>query len=147
MTHQEQAVQHVIHGLFESWKTLDPVRFAGAFAQDAQFTDVVGNTASGRAAIAELHVLPFTQLFKNAVIELLDTPIVFVTSDVASVDMHWKMRGHTTSQGASLPPRKGLLHVVVVRRDHVWWPVVAHNTDYTAAYAGPAPDSLRRLVT
>ncbi|SMB83130.1 SgcJ/EcaC family oxidoreductase [Deinococcus hopiensis] len=133
----EQATQHLI----DQWRTLDPLRFASSFAADAEFTDVVGNTARGQTAIAELHVMPFTKLFRNAVIDVEEMPIRFVTPDVACVNIHWTMRGHTSFQGEALPPRRGMLHLVVARRDGRWQPVVAHNTDHTAVYGRGASEA------
>ncbi|MFC4454840.1 SgcJ/EcaC family oxidoreductase [Deinococcus sonorensis] len=139
----KDAVLYAIRHLVDRWRTLDPQRFAASFSEDAEFTDVVGNTARGRPAIAELHVMPFTRLFREAVIDVGDTPIRFVTPEVASVGVHWTMHGHTSAQGEVLPPRQGILHVVVAQQDGQWWPVVAHNTDHTAVYsrssAEPAP--------
>ncbi|MFB9994774.1 SgcJ/EcaC family oxidoreductase [Deinococcus oregonensis] len=136
MTQIDQgAVLQVIHHLVDQWKTLDPQRFSASFAADAEFTDVIGNTARGRAAIAELHVMPFTKLFKDAIIEVGQVSVKFVTSDVASVGVHWRMHGHRSFQGESLPPRQGFLHVVVTLQDGKWWPVVVHNADHTATYS------------
>ena len=141
MTQEEQDIRQATEELISSWNTLDPAQFAASFAPDAQFTDVIGTTVKGRAAIAALHLLPFTRLFQSAQLQVTEMPVQLVSEGVASIRLHWKMHGHTSAHGESLPPRAGIMYVIMVRRDGRWWPVVAHNTDHTATSAsGPGPE-------
>ena len=132
MAQQEQDIHRVLELLIENWNTHDPDQFAASFSQDAQFTDVLGNTAEGRNEVARLHVVPFARLFQHAELGVQQTPVKFLTDDVASVSLNWTMTGSTTAQGEPWPPRNGIMHMVLVRREDRWWPVLAHNTDHTA---------------
>ena len=134
MVQDESEIQSVVEKLIQNWNTHDPSCFAASFAEDAQFTDVLGQTVQGRGEIARLHVVPFTRLFVAAELAVEQAPVKFVTGEVASVNLHWSMQGHTSVQGEPLPPRRGVMQLVVVRRDGRWWPVVAHNSDHTATY-------------
>ncbi|WP_425146023.1 YybH family protein [Deinococcus sp.] len=124
MTQPEDDIRQALNALIESWNTHDPEQLAASFTQDAQFTDVMGHAAEGRAALARLHVMPFARLFNSAELEVEQAPIKLVSDEVASVNLRWPLRGGATPQGAPLPPRAGVMHVVVVRRENRWWPTI-----------------------
>lgn len=132
----DAALRTTIEDLFANWNTHDPNTFAETFSEDAEFTDIMGNTAKGRDAIAEQHVKPFGMLFQKAVLSLTNLSVKQLTDEVVSASAHWAMLGHVSPQGEPLPERRGILHVVLVWRDKAWYPEVVHNTDHTGTYQG-----------
>lgn len=50
------------------WNAKDATAFSEALAEDATFTDVIGQTARGRGAIATQHEFPFTRNMRLAVL-------------------------------------------------------------------------------
>lgn len=120
----EQAIARLVGDLADAWNTHDAATFAAQFRLDAEFTDVVGQTARGRAAITAQHGPPFARLFRQARFVVTEHTIRVLTPGVASVDCRWAMTGRSSSTGAVLPPRHGLLHLVFVAEQGRWWSVV-----------------------
>lgn len=126
--------------LFAAWNTKDPRAFGAVFAPDAEFTDVVGNHARGRDAIAELHVFPFEKLFADATLTLIDVRDRDLTAGLSSLDAAWVVTGRTSPTGEPLPERTGVMHIVAAERDQAWVPLIVHNVDLSAARAAnPGP--------
>jgi uncharacterized protein (TIGR02246 family) len=90
----------------------DAHAFAENFAEDVDFTNVIGCSARGRKAIEEFHAPFFATRFKNTEIK-----IRMLTLDIAAVEVSWEMTGAVEVDGTPLPPRKALLNLVVTRHE------------------------------
>ncbi len=109
----------------------DSHAFAETFAEDADFTNVRGDSAHGRRAVEDFHAPMFATRFKNTQLTAADVKIRFLSSDIASVDIHWEMTGATEADGTPIPIRKGLLNWVVARHGDRWLISVMHNQELT----------------
>lgn len=115
----------------DAWNQHDAHAFAGTFAEDADFTNVRGDSAHGRKAVEDFHAPTFATRFKNTHQTADDVKIRFLTPDIASVDIRWEMTGATDAEGTPIPIRKALLNWVVTRHSDRWLIVVMHNQDLT----------------
>ena len=116
----------------DAWNRHDAHAFAAVFAEDADFTNVLGIGASGRAKIEEFHAPVFATIFKNSHQKHDDIKIRFIRDDIAAVDVHWQMTGATDPQGNPRPDRRGLLNFVMAKDAGRWQIVVMHNLDLSA---------------
>lgn len=125
----EQGIKQTLTSSVQAWNRHDAKAFSMAFADDADFTNVVGMSAHGRAEIEKFHAPMFATRFKDTYLTMTDTKIRFLTPDIAAVDSHWEMTGAKGPDGQEIPLRKGLLNVVMTRSNGQWLTTVMHNMD------------------
>jgi uncharacterized protein (TIGR02246 family) len=132
------AIAQTVANFVNAWNVHDAHAFAATFAEDADFTNVAGTHALGRAKIEAFHAPMFAAVFKDSHQTAVIRSIRFLRSDLASVDADWQMTGAKTPDGVPRPPRKGLLDFVMARQsDGSWLIEVMHNTDLTNSSAAP----------
>ena len=124
---EEEGIKKLVDSFVDAWNQHDVHAFAATFAEDADFTNVVGAGAHGRAAVEEFHAPVFTTVFKNSHLTVNNVQIRFLTPDVASVDVHWEMTGAVGSDGIPIPLRQGLLNWIVTRQEGRWLILIMHN--------------------
>jgi len=125
----ENEIKQVLTGSVDAWNRHDAKAFSMAFAEDADFTNVVGMSAHGRTEIERFHAPMFATRFKDTHLTITDTKIRFITPDIAAVDAHWEMIGAKGPDGQEIPLRKGLLNLVMTRSNGQWLTTVMHNMD------------------
>jgi uncharacterized protein (TIGR02246 family) len=123
------AIRNVVDHLAEAWNRHDAHAFALAFAPDADFTNILGQGASGRSNIEEFHARSFASVFKNSKLTILDVKTRFLRPDIAAVDVRWTLAGMLDPQGAPRPDRRGLLNFVMTKDAGQWQITVMHNMD------------------
>ena len=101
------------------------------FSEDADFTNVRGQSASGRADIEKFHAEVFERFFKQSHQTGEVTRIRFLRPDIAVVDLHWEMTGATDNAGKPVPYRSGLANCVFTKSGGEWLVTVMHNTELT----------------
>jgi uncharacterized protein (TIGR02246 family) len=126
------AIAQTVANSVNAWNLHDAHAFAMTFTEDADFTNVAGIHANGRASVEAFHAPRFAGVFKDTHETAAIRSIRFLRTDLASVDIDWQMTGAKTPDGASRPPRKGLLDWVMARQsDGSWLIQVMHNTELT----------------
>ena len=123
----EEAIRKVLADFAEAWNKHDAKAFSMVFAEDADFTNVRGMSAHGRAEVEKFHAPRFATIFKETHQKTTDTKIRFIRPDVAAVDVLWEMTGAKTQEGQEIPLRKGLLNLVMTKDDARWFITVMHN--------------------
>jgi uncharacterized protein (TIGR02246 family) len=99
---------------------------------DADFTNVAGVHAQGRANLKSFHAPVFAGIFKDSHQRAWIRSIRFLLADLAAVD--WEMIGVKSPDGTPRPDRKGLLNWVMARQsDGTWLIEIMHNTELTNA--------------
>jgi uncharacterized protein (TIGR02246 family) len=126
---EDDAIRAVMDRFMDAWNRHDVHAFAAVFAEDADFTNVRGQGASGRTKIEEVHARPFVTMFKDSHQKYTDVKIRYLRPDLAAVDVHWEMTGATDAQGNPGPVRQGLLNFVMMKNAGQWQIVVMHNMD------------------
>ncbi len=126
----ETVIHKTLNNFILAWNDHDATAFAATFTIDADFTNVRGDFAHGRAAIDSFHAPIFLGRFKNSHQTMSAVKIRFLTSDLAMVDAHWEMTGDVSpATGQVVPLRKGLLSFVMKRVGTDWLILIMHNTD------------------
>jgi len=121
-------ISSTIAGFATAWNKHDVNAFSMLFAEDADFTNVVGQGGHGRAEVKEFYVRPFDTWFKKSNFKFIRQKIRLIKPDVASVDAWWEMSGTVSAGGKSNPVRKGLLSFVMTKQQGAWLFLVMHNT-------------------
>ncbi|HMB83834.1 MAG TPA: SgcJ/EcaC family oxidoreductase [Terriglobales bacterium] len=127
----DQGIQKLVASFMDAWNSHDAHAFAETFAEDADFTNVIGRSAHGRKAVEEFHAPMFATRFKNTHLTAGEVKVRTINPDIASVDVSWEMTGAIETDGTPLPTRKGLLNWVVTRHDDRWLIAVMHNQEFT----------------
>jgi len=143
-SHTETAVARVVDALVAAWNDHDEQAFARPFAADADFTNVFGMRARGRASIAAFHAPIFRTIFKDSRLVATDTHIRFLRPDVAAVDIGWEMTGARDPQGNEWPRRRGLMNLVVANDNGAWSIAVMHNMDLDSEDMAEAQAALQQ---
>lgn len=129
---EEHAIRAVMDRFTDAWNHHDAKAFAAVFSEDADFTNVRGVGASGRANIEAFHAPVFATIFSKSHQEYTNIKTRFLRPDVAAVDVQWKMAGTLDAQGNPRPEREGLLNFVMVKNNGRWEIVLMHNLDISA---------------
>jgi len=125
----DKAIKQVLTDFVEAWNHHDAKAFSMVFTDDADFTNVRGMSAHGRAEIEKMHAPRFATNFKDGNQKLTETKIRFITSDIAAVDVHWEMTGAKGPDGQEIPLRKGLANLIMTRSSGRWLILIMHNMD------------------
>jgi uncharacterized protein (TIGR02246 family) len=128
------AIEQTVERFLGAWNKHGAHAFAMTFTEDADFTNVAGTHARGRANVETFHARVFATVFKNSYQTAQIRSIRFLTPDLAAVDVDWQMTGVILPNGTPMPNRKGLLNWVMARQAGGAWLIeVMHNTDLTNA--------------
>ena len=125
----EKWIRQVLTGFVEAWNHHDAKVFSMVFAEDADFTNVRGMSAHGRAEVEKFHAPRFATKFKDSNQKIAEIKIRFITPDVAAVDARWEMTGAKGPDGQDIPLRKGLLNFIMTRSSGQWLIMIMHNMD------------------
>ena len=125
----EDGIKEALAGFVGAWNKHDARAFSMVFAEDADFTNVIGMSAHGRADVEKFHAPMFATRFKDTSQKMTRTKIRFIKPDVAAVDTWWEMTGAKSPEGQDIPLRKGLLNFVMTRKGGKWFITVMHNMD------------------
>src|SRR5581483_4036467 len=142
----ERAVRNLIEGLVEAWNRHDAAAFADAFALDADFTNVFGMRAKGRAAIIDFHAPIFETMFKQSRLSATAVEVRFLRPDVAAIDVHWEMSGARDPRGNEWSLRRGLINLVATNERSSWLIAVMHNMDLPSEEMAKAQEELQRQM-
>jgi uncharacterized protein (TIGR02246 family) len=126
---EEHRITQVLGDMVDAWNRNDAGAFARVFADDAEFTNVRGAVARGRADV-ERHYLPmFETTFKGTTQTIEDARIRFIRPDVASVDALRILSGLKAADGQPRPATRTLLGIVMTWENDRWLIASMHNID------------------
>jgi uncharacterized protein (TIGR02246 family) len=128
-------IKQVCADFSENFSRHDAHGVALTFAEDADFTNMRGVHSRGRADIEKW----FASLFRGNLKDSLRTDTVksirFFTPDLASVDAETMITGTKAADGSEIPPRKGLMIVLMTRQNGRWLIGTFHEAEYPAQRA------------
>lgn len=124
----------VIKDFISHWNQKDLEKFGKLFTEQAEFTDVVGQTAIGREAIIQQHVFPFQVVMKKAQFEMNDLYLRQLVDNIVMVSAMWKVVGSLTPTGAQLPDRSGVIQIILNKQSSDWKILLVHNSDNALPY-------------
>jgi uncharacterized protein (TIGR02246 family) len=135
----DKAIRALVAEFRAAWNAHDAVRLAAVFAENADYTSWRGNRAGGRVGVRAHHSAVFQNALKESVLTVDGLKVRTVRPDVASVDVWWSMTGARDEAGALLPPRRGLMDLLVSRTEEGPWQIlVFHNQQVPREAPGPA---------
>lgn len=123
----EEGIRKVLSDFIEAWNKHDAKAFSMVFAEDADFTNVGGLSAHGRAEVEKFHAPRFATTFKDSLQKITEIKIRFIKPNVAAVDARWEMTGAKNREGQDIPLRRGLLNFVMTKAGEKWFIAVMHN--------------------
>jgi uncharacterized protein (TIGR02246 family) len=125
----ERAIESVMLMFQESWNSHDAASLARLFDASADFVNVVGLRAKGRAEIEAFHTPIFKTMFAESNLTMTGFHSRLLHTDVAALDAEWEMTGAKDPMGNPLPYRRGLASAVLTRNAGRRLIEVFHNQD------------------
>jgi uncharacterized protein (TIGR02246 family) len=133
-TQTRSEILATVETMFDAWNRHDMAMHTSAFANDADFVNVLGLYWHGRAEIEARHVELHRKIYRDSSMKLLNCGLRLIAPNVVLAQIHWEMTGHETPPFAPFAPvRQGLTTAVFVQRDGRWSIVSSHNTDIVSA--------------
>lgn len=132
------AIGQTMAAFMNAWNLHDARAFALTFTPDADFTNVFGVHAQGRAGVESFHAPVFATIFRNSHLSGAIRSIRFLTPQLAAVDVDWQMTGAESPGGDPVPLRTGLLAWIMQRQSDGGWLIeVMHNTNLPSESTAP----------
>jgi len=132
------AIKQVCADFSENFSRHDAHGVAMTFAEDADFTNMRGNHSHGRKDIENW----FAALFRGNLKDSLRTDTVksirFFNSELAAVDADTVITGTKAADGSEVPPRKGLMIVMMTKQNGRWLIGTFHEAEYPTPRGGSA---------
>jgi uncharacterized protein (TIGR02246 family) len=91
MTRDEQSICQVVKQLETSWNAGDSAAFAGVFAQDADFVDILGRHHKGRATIEAGHRQIFGTIYRDSRNTYTVKEVRFLQPNIAIAFVHSRL--------------------------------------------------------
>ena len=137
------SIKQVFTDFYEGFSRHDAHAAAMTFAEDADFTNMRGVHSHGREEIEKW----LASLFRGNLAEAHRTDIVrsirFFNPQLAAVDADTIIMGTKAADGSEMPPRKGLMIVVMTKQNGRWLISDFHEAEFPAANAGVAGSGSR----
>lgn len=133
---QTYTVLHILDQFLTNWNNKDLESFGKLFSRDAEFTDVIGQTAIGREAIVKQHRYPFENVMKFATLEIKDHYIRPLADNLIMVSALWKVTGSLTPGGDKLADRNGVIQLILKTDSTTNQTLIqlVHNSDNALPY-------------
>ena len=128
-------IQQLLDSFLNTWNQKDLDGFMGNFSEDAEFTDVINQTAIGKAAIKKQHEFAFNVVMKKASFEMSNIYMREIQPDIVMVSANWLNKNSQTPDGNMLPDRNGVIQFVITKDANTKWKFrLVHNSDYSLPY-------------
>lgn len=121
----EDAIKKVFADFAAAWEKDDAKGMAAFWADDGDLINPAGRVGKGRAEVEKLLADEHSSLFKGTRITFTVSGIRFLGRDVAIYDAAYEVVGAHGPDGKELPPQKGLLTSVLVKKSGQWRTVAA----------------------
>lgn len=130
-----EVVKAVLQNFLDTWNAKDLAGFMRDFAEDAEFTDVVGQVALGKEAIEKQHHFAFTVVMKNASFEMTNIYMREVVDGLVMVSANWLNVKSQTPSGQLLPDRNGVIQFIIALDTNLKAQIkLVHNSDFSLPY-------------
>jgi uncharacterized protein (TIGR02246 family) len=134
---ERAAVEAIVKLLEAAWTARDPVAFAAPFPEDADFVNIVGELARGRAAVVAGHHAIFRDFYADSTAKLTLKAVRLLTADVALAHVHSVL---DAPKGPLAGRNTALFSMVLTKTDDRWEIAAFHNTREMARGKKPAAD-------
>jgi len=130
------AIKQVCAEFSESFTRHDAHGVAMTFAEDGDFANMRGAHSHGRADIEKW----FTGLFRGNLKDSVRTDTVrsirFYAPEIAEAEAETVITGTKAADGSQIPPRKGLMIVLMMKTSGRWLIASFHEAEYPALRGG-----------
>jgi uncharacterized protein (TIGR02246 family) len=104
--------------------------FAAAFAENADFVNVIGMHWQGRQEIEAKHTVTHRTIFRNSTLQIVDQSVRFLSPSIALAHVSTELKGaESLRERVASETRRSLLTCVLVKEADRWLITAAHNTD------------------
>jgi len=136
------AIKKTCADFSESFTRHDAHAVAMTFAEDGDFTNMRGNHSNGRKDIEKWFSGLFAGNLKDSVRTDTVRSIRYFSPELAAVDADTVITGTKAADGSMIPPRKGLMVVLMVKKSGQWSIGTFHESEYPAARPAAAINPL-----
>lgn len=131
----EETLRDEIRGLLdrqtEAWNQGDAAAFAEAASEEIWFTNILGQTRTGRREFQERHAEIFAGMFRGSRLEQETVRFRLLGPDAAMVETRVRLTGFRALPPGISPSADGALHTrllqVLVQQDGGWRVAAYHN--------------------
>jgi uncharacterized protein (TIGR02246 family) len=132
-TRDEAAIGAVVDHFVRAWNEHDMGAFAALFADAAEFVNAIGLHWCGRAQIEAAQARNHATIFRESRIENMAARQRLLVPGVALVHATWDLVGQRGRDGHAIPPRAGIITMVLVQAGDAWPIAAFQNTDIVRA--------------
>jgi uncharacterized protein (TIGR02246 family) len=134
---ERSAIEAIVRHLETSWNAMDAEAFASPFQEDADFVNIVGEHARGRAAIVEGHRAIFRDFYADSTTKLTLMAARLLRPEVALAHVQSVL---DAPKGPLAGRNTGVFSMVLTKEDGQWTIAAFHNTRQMARGARPRGD-------
>jgi len=128
----EAEIVQTVQAFEDGWNRHDMEACFSAYADDADFVNVLGSWWRGRGEIVREHAARHRNVFRESALRTTQVAIRFLAPDIAVVHVGWELSGARDPLGETIPMRRGLITHMMSRREGRWRVEAAQNTDLVA---------------
>lgn len=132
---ETNAIAEVIEKFQSAWNQKDVDGMVALFTDDAEFTDIRGQIALGKAKVKAMHEFAFQKVMKGAKLNVDSIYIRDISNKQVLVTGKWSTDGHADFSGKEMPQRRGVIQFICMLVDESNWRIsLVYNTDFTQQY-------------
>ena len=128
----ESQIQRILSAQEVAWNVGDSISWGSAFAEDADFVNILGQVFHGREAIVQVHGRILAGPYQGSHTTITIRQFKQITPDVALIETVHEVTGYKFLPPGIIPTTTGVLRTrmkyVAVRRDETWQFIAAQNT-------------------
>lgn len=114
-----EELKSVVASLAESWNRHDMAAFAAAFAEHADFVNVIGMHWHGRQEIKAKHTVTHRTIFRSSILQMTDQAVRFLSPSIALAHVSTELKGAESLRERVAPEtRRTLMTCVLVKEAH-----------------------------
>ena len=139
----EAQIRSIVQSEADAWNHGDANAFAAHYAENGDFTNVIGQQLYGRKAFIAQHAMIFSTIYKGSHNVFSVSKITFLRPDVALVDIDGTLSGATRTPPGIKANDDGTIRVklleVMTRENGTWSIAAFHNVAVTPLPPGGPP--------
>lgn len=139
----EAQIRSIVQSEGDAWNRGDAEAFAAHYAENGDFTNVIGQQLYGRKAFVAQHAMIFSTIYKGSHNVFSVSKITFLRPDVALVDIDGTLSGATRMPPGLKANDDGTIRVklleVMTRENGTWWIAAFHNVAVSPLPPGGPP--------
>lgn len=136
-----EEIRRLLDRQMDAWNQGDAAAYAEAASEEIWFTNILGQTRTGRREFLERHAEIFAGIFRGSRLEQETMRLRLLAPDVAMVESAVRLTGFRALPPGIAPAPDGALHTrllqVLVRQEGRWRVAAYHNVAVSPAAQRP----------